>query len=99
MRWREGRSGETGSSKRRRVQGLQPLGRESITVERGVYRVIWDVVYDGDGDGEKVLSSTSATQSHHFNFGPHGEIWCVSGVILISPMCGYLPVSLNTQYT
>lgn len=51
------------------------------------------VVGGGDGDAGMMSSSTSATQSHHFNFSPHGEIRCVSCVILISATSEHLPVS------
>lgn len=61
--------------------------------------MIWDVVCGGDGDAGMMSSSTSATQSHHFNFGPRGEIRRVSCVILISSTSGHLPVSFYIQYT
>lgn len=61
--------------------------------------MIRDVVCGGDGDAGMMSSSTSATQSHHFNFSLHGEIWRVSCVILISSTCGQPPVYFYIQNT
>lgn len=60
--------------------------------------MIRDAARGGDGDAGMMSSSTSATQSHRFNFSPRGEIRHVSCVILISSASGHLPVSFYIQY-
>lgn len=67
---------------------------QSRQSEAGAIR---DVVRVEDGGAGRMLSPTSTSPSHHFNFSPPGEIWCVSCVILISSMSGHLPVSFNLR--
>lgn len=87
---REKGRGDTGSSRGVRFRDYSPWA------ENQSWRM-WDVVCGGDAG--MMSSSTSATQSHHFNFSPHGEIWCVSYVILISSMSEHLSLSFCKQYT